>query len=215
MSWLVQIVRLPLPAMPLSEMIPVGTEIVPDQYFPDEQSAFACARHLAQRGYRVRIVGDGVTMESEEVLRRLNADHASTITSIGKSRIAGAVLFATAFLVPVQVTASAFSHDDSDVDAHRARISLQFSPAVTAVSGTTASISSTSVTSLSGAPINHSFMLDAVVFDATMEAEYRLVPYPTPLIEYPRPADTLSPYFNPPGHRISAIIFTMKPPEKI
>jgi hypothetical protein len=44
------------------------------------------------------------------------------LTSIGKSRIAGAILSTVAGFAPMQVLASAFKPDDRSVDAHRARI---------------------------------------------------------------------------------------------
>jgi hypothetical protein len=208
MSWLVQVVRLPLPTIPLSEMVPAGTAIVPDKHFPDEQAALAFARELVQRGYRVRIVGDGVTIESDEVLRRLNTEHMSVMISIGKSQIVGGMIFGVAALVPVEALASAYHH--LDVDAHNARIALQFN-AVTPASGTgtiSLSFGSGAVTSISAVQHGTFFFLDGVVVDATMEAERRLTLYQAPLVQHPRPADAMSGA----GHRITTVHFTFEPP---
>ena len=143
MEWLVQVVRLPLPSMPLSEMAPRGTELVRDQVFPDEESALLFARDLIQRGYRVRIVGPSKTMESDTVLHRLNTD-TSLLSQIGKSPIARAAFIGFALAVPTEATASCYIHD-ADAEQHHLKVS--FSP--TTVSGTAGlSFGSTSVTSL-------------------------------------------------------------------
>lgn len=172
MEWLVQVVRLPLPSMPLSEMAPRGTELVRDQVFPDEESALLFARDLIQRGYRVRIVGPSKTMESDTVLHRLNTD-TSLLSQIGKSPIARAAFIGFALAVPIEATASCYIHD-ADAEQHHLKVS--FSP--TTVSGTAGlSFGSTSVTVISGLPATYTMSADQVVLDAHLDSEYRLWPY--------------------------------------
>jgi hypothetical protein len=153
-------------------MTTTGTAVIPDRGFPDEETALLYARDLIQRGYRMRIVGPRVTMESEEVLRRVNSP--SILSKIAKSPVGAAIVFLAALSVPAQAIASSFK-EDADAEAHHLKVSFQPTP----VSGTGGL--STSITAVSGAPVTVTTSMyttaDQVVLDGHLDTEYRLLPY--------------------------------------
>jgi hypothetical protein len=188
MSYLVEITRLPLPSYHLGEVTARGTELVPPQHFVDEESALQHARNLVQRGFHVQITGDdGWVWGHHEILQRLNS---GVMSNIAKARLAGCLIFGVAALTVTEVVAAPYF--DQELDAHKAKVPMQIS-AVTQVSGTFSTTSSSTLLSapspfLASSPTSYaSFSLDGAMFDPTMDAERRLMPYQPPLYELPRP----------------------------
>lgn len=134
---------------------------------------------------------------------------------IGK--FSGAFIFCVAAITAGDAIAS--SYLDMDADAHNVRVPVQFNPVLGASGTVTMSMSFGPVvlTSIPGAlPASHSFFVDGVMFDATMEAEHRLMPYQSSLAHQPRPSDSspLFLYSSPPSSGTMTASFKLEPPVK-